>query len=207
MKVHNPLDKVLNSEIKIKTLRFLCTTEAEWSGRQIAKEIRVSPASCHTALRELHNEGLLLLKTIGRNYLYHLNRKNIIISKLIKPLYQMERKLPGILFNTIKNNLSVIAKTNIISLAVFGSLAQEKERSTSDIDILVLLEGKKNQKAVVKEFEKINKGVLLKFGNAISPYFQSIKEFKLKYKKDLPLTKDILQSHKMLFGKPLRESL
>ena len=44
MRVHNPLDKILSNEIKVKILRFLCKTEAEWSGRQIAKEIKVSSA-------------------------------------------------------------------------------------------------------------------------------------------------------------------
>ena len=44
MRVHDPLDKILNNEVKVKILRFLCKTEAEWSGRQIAQEIKVSPA-------------------------------------------------------------------------------------------------------------------------------------------------------------------
>lgn len=45
MRVHNPLDKILNNELKVKILRFLCKTGAEWSGRQIAQEIKVSPVS------------------------------------------------------------------------------------------------------------------------------------------------------------------
>ena len=88
MRVHNPLDKILSKETKVKILRFLCKTEAEWSGRQIAKEIKVSPAACHKALRELNNEGALLLRGIGKSNLYSLNKENLIVSDLLKPLYR-----------------------------------------------------------------------------------------------------------------------
>lgn len=94
MRVHDPLDKILNNGIKIKILRFLCKTEVEWSGRQIAQEIKVSPAACHKALRELNNERALLLRSIGKSYLYRLNKENLIISDLLKPLYERESKIP-----------------------------------------------------------------------------------------------------------------
>ncbi|MCD5401362.1 winged helix-turn-helix domain-containing protein, partial [candidate division NPL-UPA2 bacterium] len=87
MRVHDPLDKILNNEVKVKILRFLCRAEAEWSGRQIAREIKVSPAACHKALRELNNERALLLRSIGKSHLYCLNKENLIISELLKPLY------------------------------------------------------------------------------------------------------------------------
>ena len=93
MRIHNPLDKILNSEIKIKILRFLCRTEAEWSGRQIASEIKVSPPSCHKALRELHNEKILLLRGVGKSHLYQLNKENFLILELLKPLYEKESSI------------------------------------------------------------------------------------------------------------------
>lgn len=207
MKVHNPLNKILDNKIKIKVLRFLCRTDAEWNGRQIAREIKISPASCHKALRELNNEGVLLLRSIGRNYLYRLNNKNIIVSDLLKPLYQMEKKLPGILFNIIKRGFSVSVKKNIASLAVFGSFSQKEEQAASDIDLLVLLTDIRNKKAVVEEFKKINERVLSKFGNITSPYILSVKEFKSKYRRKLPVVKGILQSHRLLLGKSLKEFL
>lgn len=94
MKVHDPLNKILNNEVKVKILRFLCRTEAEWSGRQIAQEIKVSPAAAHKALRELNNERALLLRSVGRSYLYRLNSENFIILELLKPLYEKENKIP-----------------------------------------------------------------------------------------------------------------
>jgi len=207
MRVHDPLDKILNNEIKIKILRFLCKTEAEWSGRQIAQEIKVSPAACHKALRELNNERALLLRSIGKSYLYRLNKENLIISDLLKPLYERESKIPDEVYRDIVRNISSLVIKDIISIVVFGSIKKGKERPTSDIDLLVLVRNPEDKRKVEEDFGKVNEKIIGKFGNTISSYIQSIEEFKLKYKKGLALVKNILKSHRLLFGKPLEELL
>lgn len=207
MRVHDPLDKILNNELKIKILRFLCKTEAEWSGRQIAQEIKVSPAACHKALRELNNERALLLRSIGRSYLYRLNKQNLIISDLLKPLYKKESKIPDDVYRAIVKNISSLVIKDIASIAVFGSIKKGKERPTSDIDLLVLVRKPEDKRKVEEDFGKVNEKIIGKFGNTISSYIQTIGEFKLKYKRGLALAKSILKSHRLLFGKPLQELL
>ena len=207
MRVHDPLDKILNNEVKIKILRFLCKTEAEWSGRQIAQEIKVSPAACHKALRELNNEGALLLRSVGRSYLYRLNKENIIISELLKPLYERESKIPDDVYRAIVRNISSLVIDDIASIAVFGSMKKGKERSTSDIDLLVLVRKPEDKRKVEEDFGKVNEKIVGKFGNTVSSYIQTVEEFKLKYKRGLALVKNILKSHKLLFGKPLEDLL
>jgi predicted nucleotidyltransferase len=207
MRVHDPLDKILNNEVKIKILRFLCKTEAEWSGRQIAQEIKVSPAACHKALRELNNERALLLRSVGRSYLYRLNKENIIISELLKPLYEKESKIPDDVNRAIVRNISSLVINDIASIAVFGSMKKGKERSTSDIDLLVLVRNPEDKRKVEEDFGKVNEKIISKFGNTISNYIQTTEEFKTKYKRGLTLVKNILKSHRLLFGKPLEELL
>lgn len=203
MRVHNPLDKVLNNEVKIKILRFLCKTDAQWTGRQIAYEINVSPAATHKALRELNNEKVLLLRSVGRSYLYQLNRKNFIISELLKPLYEKENKIPNEVYKEILRGISSRVIRSIVSIAVFGSIKKQKERPTSDIDLLVLLKNFKDKERIEEDFGKVNEKVMDKFGNTVSTYIQTIPEFRLKYKKDSALIKNILKYHNLLFGKPL----
>jgi predicted nucleotidyltransferase len=207
MRVHDPLDKILNNELKIKILRFLCKTDAEWSGRQIAQEIKVSPAACHKALRELNNERALLLRSIGRSYLYRLNRENFIISEMLKPLFERESKIPDDVYRAIVRNISSLVIKDIASIAVFGSIKKGKERPTSDIDLLVLVRNPKDRRKVEEDFGRVNEKIIGKFGNTISSYIQTIEEFKLKYKRGLALVKNILKSHRLLFGKPLEELL
>lgn len=205
MRVHDPLDKILNNEVKIKILRFLCKTEAEWSGRQIAREIKVSPAACHKALRELNNERALLLRSVGRSYLYHLNKENLIISELLKPLYERESKIADDVYRAIIGNISSLVINNIVSIAVFGSIKKRKERPTSDIDLLVLVRNPEDKRKVEEDFGTVNEKVIGKFGNTISTYIQTTKEFKTKYEKGLALVKNILKSHRLLFGKRLED--
>lgn len=207
MRIHNPLDKILNNELKVKILRFLCKTEAEWSGRRIAEEIKASPAACHKALRELNNERMVLLKSMGKSYLYRLNKENFIVSELLKPLYEKENKIPDRVFKLILGNISSFVKKDIVSIAVFGSLKEEKERATSDIDLLVLVKKAQNREEVERGFEKVNGEIIKRLGNTISTYLQTVNEFKLKYKRGSALIKNILKSHKLLFGTSLEELL
>lgn len=205
--MHNPLDKILSKETKVKILRFLCKTEAEWSGRQIAKEIKVSPAACHKALRELNNEGALLLRGIEKSNLYSLNKENLIVSDLLKPLYERESKIPDEIYEGIVRNISSLVIKDIVSIAVFGSVKKRKERPTSDIDLLVLVKNSENKGEVEEDFGKVNEKSISRFGNTVSPYIQTVEEFNLKYKKGLSLIKNILKSHRLLFGTPLEELL
>src|SRR4030042_2465418 len=200
MRVHNPLDKILSKETKVKILRFLCKTEAEWSGRQIAKEIKVSPAACHKALRELNNEGALLLRGIGKSNLYSLNKENLIVSELLKPLYERESKIPDEIYEGIIRNISSLVIKDIVSIAIFGSVKKRKERPTSDIDLLVLVKNSENKGEVEEDFGKVNEKIISRFGNTVSPYIQTVEEFNLKYRKGISLIKNILKSHRLLFG-------
>ena len=201
------MDKILNNELKVKILRFLCKTEAEWNGRQIARQIKISPAAAHKALRELHNERVLLLKSVGKSYLYRLNKENLIVSDLLRHLFEKESKIPAEVYRAILRNISSLAKKDIISMAVFGSVKEAKERPTSDIDILVLVRNLKDKKKVEDDFGKINEKIMDRFGNTISLYIQTNEEFKLKHKKGIALIKNILKSHRLLYGKPLEELL
>jgi len=207
MRLHNPLDKILNNEMKVKILRFLCKTEAEWSGRQIAQEIKVSPAACHKALRELNNEGALLLRSIGKSNLYSLNKENLIVSELLKPLYERESKIPDEIYEGIIRNISSLVIKDIVSIAIFGSVKKRKERPTSDIDLLVLVKNSENKGEVEEDFGKVNEKIISRFGNTVSPYIQTVEEFNLKYRKGISLIKNILKSHRLLFGTPLEELL
>lgn len=207
MRLHNPLDKLLNNKVKVKVLRFLCKSEAEWSGRQIAQEIKVSPAAAHKALRELNNERALLLRSVGKSYLYSLNKENLIISDLLKPLYERESKIPDEVYEAIVKNISSLVIRNIISIAVFGSVRRKKERPTSDIDVLVVVRGSVDKRGVEEDFGNVNEKTMSRFGNTVSAYIQTVEEFRLKYRKGVTVVKNILKSHHILFGKPLKELL
>ncbi|MCD5400978.1 nucleotidyltransferase domain-containing protein, partial [candidate division NPL-UPA2 bacterium] len=138
---------------------------------------------------------------------YCLNKENLIISELLKPLYKRESRIPDEVYKAIIRNISSVAIEDIISIAVFGSIKKRKERPTSDIDLLVLVKNSGAKRKVEEDFGKVNEKIMNRFGNTVSSYIQTVKEFKLKYKKGLALAKNILKSHKLIYGEPLEELL
>lgn len=204
MKIHNPLDKLLNNEIKVKILRQLCKTNEESSGRQIAKEISVSPAACHKALQELHQQKVLNFKNIGKTHIYSLNEKNILITNLIKPIFQQESGLPGAIYEVIKE--AFISKSEgITAAAVFGSVASKNEQSSSDIDLLIVVLNEKDKTRIDEIINELNNNILKTHGNIVSPYVLTEKEFRTKYANKLPVILNILNSHKLIYGKTLEK--
>lgn len=205
MRIHQPLNKILNNETKVKVLRFLYSNDIEWSGRRIAREIQISPATCHKALQELYSEGILLLHNVGKTYLYQFNHDNYVAKELLHPLFKKEGRLLKVISRLLKDEFSEKVKEKIISIALFGSVEKREDRPDSDIDLLVLVTRAKDKEKIEKAFDSLNEKTMRLFGKIVSPYIESVSGFRRKYKQGLPVVKEIVQSHKLISGKSLRE--
>lgn len=204
MKITKPLDNILNTEVKTKILRFLCRTGAEWNGRQIAKEIGVSPKAAHKALNTLNKERVLLLRNMGKTHVYSLNTDNFLVSKLLKPLFLKEDTILDGIVSTIRRKISASkVKKDIISIAIFGSISAREDHPASDIDLAVIIKDAKAKAAIERLFEEIDSKISKEFGNVVSPYINTVAVFKAKNKKGLPVIKNILKSHKLIYGERL----
>lgn len=201
MKITNPLDKILDNEAKVRILRFLFRTGAQWNGRQIAREVGVTPATSHKALQGLHKEDVLLLQNVGKTHLYSLNNGNYIVSGLLKPLFNREDKvLSGIVSIIKKSIISSAVKNNIISVVLFGSVNLRKDSPKSDIDLAVIVKDKERLHKVESLFESIDKKISAEFGNTVLPYFNTAAEFRAKRKRGLDIIKNILKSNTLIYG-------
>lgn len=205
MRIHQPLNKILNNETKVKVLRFLYSNDIEWSGRRIAREIQISPATCHKALQELYSEGILLLHNVGKTYLYQFNHDNYVAKELLHPLFKKEERLLKVISRLLRDEFSEKVKDRIVSLALFGSVEKREDRPDSDIDLLVLVTRAKDKEKMEKAFDNLNEKTMRLFGKIVSPYIESVSGFRRKYKQGLPVVKEIVQSHKLISGKSLRE--
>ena len=108
MKITKTLDKILNTEVKTKILRFLCRTGAEWNGSQIAKEIGITPAASHSALNALTRQGVISMRNMGNTHVYTLNEENYIVSDLLKPLYISEDAALNKIIGIIRRNICLL---------------------------------------------------------------------------------------------------
>jgi predicted nucleotidyltransferase/biotin operon repressor len=205
MRIHQPLNKILNNETKVKVLRFLYSNDIEWSGRRIAREIQISPATCHKALQELYSEGILLLRNVGKTYLYQFNHDNYVAKELLHPLFKKEERLLKVISRLLRDEFSEKVKERIVSIALFGSVEKREDRPDSDIDLLVLVSRAKDKEKIEKAFDNLNEKTVRLFGKIVSPYIESASGFRRKYRQGLPVVKEIVQSHKLISGKSLRE--
>lgn len=208
MKISDSLNKILDNEAKIKILRFLIKTTGQWNGRQIAKEIGVTPATTHKALKGLYKEGVLILRNVGKTHLYNLNEGAYLVSDLLQPLFAKEDKVLNNIIETIRKKISASnINKDILSVSLFGSVNLAKEQPTSDIDLAVIIQNSKSQQKAESLFEEIDKEISSKFGNTVSSYINTKTEFRAKYKKRLAVIKNILNNNKRIYGKEVREIL
>lgn len=204
MKITKPLDNILNTEAKIRILRFLCRTGAEWNGRQIAKEIGVTPKTAHMALNALNKEKVLLLRNMGKTHVYSLNEDNFLVAELLKPLFLKEDNILNDIIKVIKRKISTSkAKGVILSVAIFGSISKREDHPSSDIDLAVIVKNTNAKTITERLFEEIGLKISEEFGNIISPYINTKAAFKAKYKKGPPVIKNILKSHTLVYGEML----
>jgi predicted nucleotidyltransferase len=204
MKFTKPLDTILNTEAKTRILRFLCKTNAEWNGSQIAREIGITPAATHAALSALHREGVLELRNMGKTHVYSLKQGSFLVSNLLKPLFAKEDTILDVIIDMIKRKISSSkVREEIVSVVLFGSVSVRQENPASDIDIAIVVENVKAKAEIERLLDGINAKVSREFGNTISPYINTRAEFKAKRKQGLTVVKNIVKSHKLIYGERL----
>ena len=205
MKLINPLNDILDSPVKVKILRFLVATKAEWNGRQIAKETGVAPATSHKALQELYGQGVLILRNIGKTHVYSLNKESFVVSSLLRPLFAREREILDKISDIITARVNYSGlKRSIVSIAVFGSVSRKDVHPASDIDLAVIAKDERSKPKIEALFQAIDAKVSKEFGNTVSVYLNTESEFKAKQSKGLAVIKNILKDYKLIYGKDLK---
>lgn len=205
MKITNPLDTILDNQAQIKILRFLCRTGAQWNGRQIAKEVGVTPATAHKALYSLKKEGILSLSNVGKTHIYTLNEDRSIVSDMLKPLFVKEGRILDNVVDMIKRKIAASRiRKDIVSVALFGSVNARRDHAGSDIDLIVIVENQGSKIDSERLFEEIDKKVSKQFGNTVAPYINTLSEFRAKHKQGLGVMKSILKGYAVIYGKDLK---
>lgn len=206
MRIHDKLDEILRQGSKIKILRFLSAEKDEHTGRRIAKGIGMSPSSTYNTLQEMKKEDLVSARKKGNAILYKLQEENYVVKKLLGPLFEKERFIYNDIVSFIKKCL-LHAKGDIISIAIFGSVARKEETSRSDIDLLVVLKDKTGRPKIDKLMDRLHVGMAKKFGASISPYVLTVSEIRQRYTRKKRIIKSILDNNELIYGEPIERVL
>lgn len=172
------LEKLFTSKARIRTLDYLFFHRKETYLREIAKDLKLSPSAIKRELDNLFNLGLIKKE---RNKIM-LNESN----PFLEDLKRIFLKTDSISY-PIKEALK---KINADFILIFGSFAQEKYNSESDIDLLII--GKTKQQEVFKTLKSAEK--IIK--REINPVVWTLQE--LKKNKNKGFVKDISKKNKIM---------
>lgn len=200
MRIHNALDKILNHEVKTRALRIFCKRDTEWTGRQLAGELGVSPTTANKFLGELVSAGIINMKGAGRAHIYSLNKENYLVKNLLKPFFKKENGVTGAVVSLIKKAL-LKSGAKIESCVIFGSIAQKREAEKSDIDLLIVLDNLKDKDKVENKLDEISSAMAKDFQTAISPFILSAPRLREKHAKNAAIVNEILKAYILIMGK------
>jgi predicted nucleotidyltransferase len=188
MKFHISLLDVLNSETKVKIIKFLLTHEASMSEREIASILKVSHMSVNRTMRDLAELNFANFVTIGKAHLWRVNRKSYafrVLSELIKGVSGIKKPLEDLKKILLRN----LSETLIKRVVLFGSIAEGSERINSDIDVLVLVKDKQSKEKLEPQIEKLSNICFEAYGNRLAPYI--LTEQEMKQKKNLRIISEV----------------
>lgn len=201
MKFHQPLDDLLSQKPRVKILRYLSLNRLEMNGRRIASDLALNPQTCLMALRELVDQGVLVMRNVGNTHLFRLNEQNYVVEQLLRPLFAAES---GLLQTAVQEIVAGLTNS-VVSIILYGSASRREERPFSDLDLLVLVASQDERQKVQDLFEQKNESFVARFGNVLSPLVLSVTEFRQRYKDGDPLIQEIVNTGRVIHGQLISE--
>jgi len=172
------LEKLFTSKTRVKILEYLLFHKGETYLREIARELQTSPGAVKREIDNLHSLGLIR-KQKGKVVLDEANT-------LVEDLRKIFLKTDSIAY-PIKEALE---NPHIDFVLIFGSFAQGKYNSESDVDLLVI--GDIAQEEVFRLLRPVEE----KIKREINPVVWTRKELKKNRKKGF--VRDILKKEPLI---------
>ncbi len=195
---HRVLDEIFRSWSHVAVLRALIDAASGFSGNEIARISGMHPRSALKALTSLEDLGIVHRQRGGRDHIFTLNRKHILIQVAIVPLYNCERQFPDSMIIA----LGEVLKGHVATAIVFGSVARREETPKSDMDVCCIVRDEK-RKNDVREILGVHSSRFHEtFGVRISSLFFTVEEFRRKSKSQL--VRGILKDGVLIVGKSPR---
>ena len=194
---NRPLDQVFGQQSKVRILRYLSLHGGQFTGRETAKATGLTHPTCHLVLSQLREQGIVLMRKSGNALLYSLNISHQITKNIILPVFKREAELKQKMAQSLIKRLDFPVE----SVILFGSIAQKKEKPTSDIDVLVVVSDKIGPEKAESKIISQGTKLIEEFGNQVSPLVINLKDFLKKLKAKDKLLTEILKKGQVIYGK------
>ena len=198
MRFVNYLEEILSTKSEVKILRTLFKYPTkEFNENELARVSGVGQKTVNRAMPKYVSHGIVSVRTIGKANVYTLNPGHYIAEQL-RSLFRAEegakQELKRLLGEAFQDDKTVI------SLVIFGSVAKGLEEPTSDIDVFILT---RNKEGAEKKLQKVGEAVMRRFGNVISGYVLTPREF--EEKRGTPAIKEIVVDGELIAGRSLED--
>lgn len=184
MRFHESFSNLLRSGAKLKITEFLLKHEAFMSEREIASILKISHMSVNRTMQELAEMNLVHYTVVGKAHLWKVNRKSFTYNALEQFIDNL-KTMPDPLSELKHVIMKHLPKSLIKRAVLFGSIAKNKEKADSDIDLFILVKTSRDQKDLERSIEKLSGECLDVFGNRLAPYILTEKQYKEKQDLDI----------------------
>jgi len=178
MRFHEPLDDILSSRIKVRTLRLFSRTRGSYSGREAARLIGFSHNPTIQALKELEAQGLLKRRSIGASHEYTLNEDHLLVSGVLLDAFETERDALLDITSIFEEQIG----KDFEEAVIFGSVARGEERLDSDVDLLIIIKDIADKEDVEDRVNEATSLAMVTSGNPISPVLVTRSEYEKRKK-------------------------
>jgi predicted nucleotidyltransferase len=189
------------SRLKIRILRTM-SLQKDWafSISELSREIGSYKANVSKILNELEKENIVKSISKGRTKLYSLNTENLFVKKFIADYFKKEGEMPDTLGREILQVLKPQFIKEVVSVVLFGSVLTDKFTLNSDIDLLVLLKGKKCPESLENRIRRLS-DYLESFDLHLFPMVLTLDEIRSMDAQGEPLIRTLKENNKSLYGK------
>ena len=153
--------------------------------RQLVRETGAGNGAVQREVKQLSDAGLIVRKPLGNLVLYQANRKSPVFSELRGLLL----KTAGVR-DVLRGALAPL-KNRIEVAFVYGSIAAQKDRADSDVDLMIVGD------ATFDEVVPRLSGAEKKLRREINPTIYPVREFRSKVASGNHFLTSVLQSKKM----------
>lgn len=184
---------IIKSALRKKVMLYFFTNpEASLYVREISQILKVDVSNLAKELSRLEKEGVFVSNLRG-------NQKHFSINKS----YSLYKELRSIVFKTIgleggiKSTLDGIE--GILCAFIYGSFAEEKEHSESDIDLFII--GKPDENKLIERLDVFEKEI----GREINYNIYPLAEFKQRVDKKDSFITNVLKRKKIMLKGDINE--
>lgn len=197
------LTQLIGNRSAFSVLQHLCMTDGGESGRRIAQLVGLSHPVVNKTLSQLEAHGLVIAKPIGRAYAYTINREHLLIQRGLQPLFTTATQWLEIVGTYYLEHLS----TRPVSIVLFGSLARNTARPSSDMDLLFLYPPTARSMDCLAEISRHLLPVYRMCGHSPAPVVMITDQFRKEVAEKVGLARTIAQEGLVIAGAMMTEVL